>query len=393
MTTFTRADETVDTVTTTARNADLASVVSLLQDREARRLDIVAPATSLVAHNGEIIVKGVEPVLSDAGVTQVDGRFAPTVTGLEGIADKTGIPVRYLKTMHTERPALWAANINHWLQGGFDRGHVTHTPDERSFMVRMLKPGDPDQPGVLRALLSSSYKPVNDLDILLATLDGIREAGLAVEIESADLSERRMQVRLIAPEITTTGRALLKGYRSPFSGQSAEDLPVISAGLLLSNSETGNGAMTIQPRVRFEICKNGAVIDPLSAIRNVHLGRKMDDGVIRWSDSTQQRNLDLVRSQTVDAVRTFLSPEYLTETVTRLERKAGEEVESIDAVRDITKKAGFSKTQTDSILSHFVAGGQLSRAGVFNAATSAAQTVADADEATEMETLAVKVLA
>src|SRR5690606_20239204 len=103
----------------------------------------------------------------------------------------------------------------------------------------------------------------------------------------------RMYVRVVAPEVQALAPTLLAGYRSPFTGQSGTDNPTVFAGFEISNSEVGGGAFTIVPRLVIQVCNNGLKITK-DAVRNVHLGARLDDGVIRWSESTQRQNLDLV---------------------------------------------------------------------------------------------------
>jgi hypothetical protein len=71
-------------------------------------------------------------------------------------------------------------------------------PDRRNFLVRLFQ-ADSDNFGVARAVLSDSYKVIDNMDALMATLDGIREAGTDIEFDGLDLSERRLHARVVAP--------------------------------------------------------------------------------------------------------------------------------------------------------------------------------------------------
>lgn len=370
---------------TTTRNATLDDLVTVLRDQKGRALDVVAPATALFSEDARLRITGTEPVITEAGVTQADGYYTPTAVADEGIANKLGVPVAYLKRLRTERPDLYDANVNGWLYGAPDGA-----PDGRKFFVRCFR-GDDADTGIARAFLSDSYRPIDNFDVLTAALDGVREAGVAVNIVGADLTDRRMVVRVAAPQVQALAPTLLRGYRSPFTGESGSDNPTVFAGFQISNSETGGGAFAITPRLIVQVCRNGMTITK-DALRSVHLGSRLDEGVIRWSSTTMERNLALVRAQTVDAVTTFLDTDYMTRVITRLEALADEVVETPDAVKTITKAAGYTAEQQDAILSHFIRGGQTTRAGVFNAATAAAQTVEDGDTAFDMEGNAVRLL-
>jgi hypothetical protein len=128
-------------------------------------------------------------------------------------------------------------------------------------------------------------------------------------------------------------------------------------------------------------------------MRAVHLGGKMDEGLIRWSDETQQKTVELVRLKTRDAVATFLDTDYMEKVLARVEEKAGKEVSDANAaIEFVSKKSAFTQAEQAGILSYFVRGGQMTVGGVFNSVTAMAQTVTDADRAYEMELAGLKVL-
>jgi hypothetical protein len=176
-------------LTMAARNATLPDLVEVLRTQHAAKLDVVAPARDLHAIGGDLLVRGSgEPALSRDGVTRRDAIWRPTALADTGIADKLGIPVAYLRRLRAEKIDLYDANVNAWL---------ADNPNRR-FLVRGLTDGGSAEGGavggVMRALLSDSFRIVDNLDVLMSVLQGIREAGAAVEVTSADLSESRMFV-------------------------------------------------------------------------------------------------------------------------------------------------------------------------------------------------------
>ncbi|MFC0860756.1 hypothetical protein ACFHYQ_00445 [Sphaerimonospora cavernae] len=56
---------------------------------------------------------------------------------------------------------------------------------DRRFLVRALR-GTGDGAGVARAFLSDRYKIIDNLDVLMAALDGVRLAGADVRIDGCD---------------------------------------------------------------------------------------------------------------------------------------------------------------------------------------------------------------
>lgn len=372
----------------TTRNATLQDLVSMLQDQQIRKHDFVTPASRMHAENGYLIVTGSEPLITSEGVTENDGRYRPTAVFDEGAASALKIPAAYLKRLRDERPDLYDANINGWLLG--DPNNPTIGADPRSFLIRAFKP-DNDGVGYARALLSDRYGIIDNLDVLTAALDGVRQAGVEVDVTGGDLSERRMVLRVSAPDVKALAPSLLRGYRSPFTGESGTENPTVFAGFVLSNSEVGNGAFTITPRVTVEVCSNGMTITR-DAMRSIHLGGRMDEGVIRWSQETMAKQLELVTLRAKDAVATFCDTGYVEKVLVDLDEAAGRPVETVDAVRDVSKSLGFSQEHSEGVLTHFIKGGQMTRGGVMHAITAYTQTIDDADTAYDMEAVAVRAL-
>lgn len=376
-------------MTTTAindhlRNSELGTLARALESQRTRSLDLVVPAQQLRVDQGHFVIEGTEPQITEAGVTTADGLYTPTIVGDEGVAAKLEIPVRYLRRLRADNVELYDANVNSWL-----------ARDERSFLLRMLRSDDETRnivegtAGVMRAFLSDSYRVIDNFDVLLAALSGLQQAGVAAPKIQADLTDRRMVVRVQSTDVAALAPELLKDYRSPFSGQTGADNPTVWAGFVIANSETGGGAFTITPRLVVEICTNGMTMTR-DAMREVHLGGRMDEGVVRWSETTARKNLELVTSQTADAVATFMDRAYVERKVTELERAAGAKVaDPQQTIATVSKRLGFTQEQQTSILSHFIQGADVSAGGVLHAITATAQTLADGDAAYDMESKAV----
>lgn len=390
------------TLTLTTRNSELGRLAEILTEQNGRRVDIVAPASKLRSEGGIIHVSGTDVQLTADGVTTLDGRYEPTSIFDEGISAKLGIPLAYVRRMRTDRPDLYDANVNGWLRGtpiglrtGTPDGPVPlysdHDPirDPRSFMLRCFK-GDDDL-GVARAFLSDSYKVIDNLDALTAALQGVRESGVDIEIDGCDLTDRRMYVRVKAPAVQALAPELLGSYRSPFSGASGADNPTVFAGFVISNSETGNGSFSITPRLIVQVCNNGMTLTK-DAVRAVHLGGKMDDGIIQWSEETQRKQLELITAKARDAVATFLDVEYMQRVIRQLNELAGVPInDSAKVIEQVGKKL-FTEAQTAGILDHFIKGGAVTAGGVLHAVTSFAQTIDDADTASDLEDSAIKAM-
>lgn len=402
-----------------ARNATLQDLAALLQAQHTRKLDVVAPASTIKASDGRLVIIGAEPILGEDGVTPADGSYLPTDICDAQIADKLGIPVVYLRRMRVARPDLYDANVNGWLH---DRDG--EDGDRRSFLVRCFR-GDETGEGIARAWLSDRYGLIDNLDVLMATLDGVRRAGVEVEIDGCDLTDSRMYVRVVAPQVAAMAPDLLAGYRTPFTDGGAQragqwDLsvggggwtipralqaaqaegkgyepgaePVVFAGFVITNSETGGGAFTITPRIVVQICHNGLTMTA-DALRAVHIGAKLQQGAIDWSADTQRKALDLVVAQSRDAVAKFLDVDYVKAKVAELEDAAGAKVDdAVKTIATIGKTLNFTEAEQASILEHFFTAGQRTAGGIMHAVTSVAQTIESGDRAHELEAVAVRAM-
>ncbi|WP_322500187.1 DUF932 domain-containing protein [Streptomyces rochei] len=379
------AERATDVAPTGARNAGLSDLVRILEDQQRHKLDVIAPASALRLREGNVHVQGMESLITEDGVTEVDGIYRPTAVADEGIADKLRIPLAYLRRMRTGNVPLLDENVNAWLR---------QEPDRR-FMLRAFRgDGGPGRPaeGVARALLSDSYKLMDNFDLLLAALDGVKQSGHPTRVTGCDLTDRRMYVRVESEAVAVQARELLRGYRSPFDGRTGDELPMISAGFVITNSEVGAGAYSITPRAVIQVCRNGLTMTK-DVMRAVHLGGKQDEGVISWSGQTQRKTLELITSKTTDAVRTFLSREYIEAKLSEVEEAAGKRLaEPTKAIEHVTKTLSIGTEAKDMILAHFVQGGQMTAGGVMHAVTSTAQTLTDADQAAALEALAVPAL-
>jgi len=364
----------------TSRNGELAEVAAALQSRRTMADDYVVPARSLALNDdGQLIISEQMP----EGILPLERPHDLTTVASSQLAERCDIPLPYWRRMAEGHRDLLAANANYWLQR-----------DGRSFLVRTLRhPDDTDQPGLARAVLSNTYKVMDDLDVLMAALDGIQQAGLNPDtvVIRVDLTERRMVARIEAPEIAVLAPQLLAAYRDPRTGNSGRDYPVMHAGLTVSNSEVGHGKFVIKPRPVVQVCRNGMTREA-DAIRNVHLGARLDEGLVRWSDEAYARTLELVRVKARDAVATFLDTAYLDRVVADLEVLAGHQLaDPMGAIQYVGRQLAFTVDQERSILAAFIQGGDTSALGVAQAISYVAlDQDLDGDTAHDLESVALR---
>lgn len=382
---------------TELRRGDLDTLVAMLRRQHDVKYDVVVEGRDLAYTDaGLLAVKGGAVDMSNDGLTTLDALLAPTDSFESHVAQRLRIPRDYLRRMRTSsKLPLLAANVNTWLLD----------EPERRYFVRAFRDDDPTHVGVARALLSDSFDVGMDhLDALLAALDGVRAADAQIVVESAELTGRTMRLNVFSPSVHVIAEQLLAGYRSPFEGDArragrggALDLTTygdyephtVFAGWQLANSETGHGAFTIVPRFLVKVCGNGLVVKR-DAMRKVHLGAKLDKGVVRWSGETRKRNVELVRAQARDVVQRFLDVDYVQATIDSFSASAATPVsDATSTIERVARSCSYTEAEQTAILDHFIAGGQLTAGGVLQAVTSVAQTLDDGDRAAELEASAL----
>lgn len=365
------------------RNTDLATLSTMLREQNARKHDVVVAAQSIHAvpndeHGYVLYVEDGEPVGVDADGTIVTDflTVAPGDVMDDGLAGRLEIPRAYFRRMRNDAPALLCENINTWL--------------ERSDAMHMLRTFRTDEKHAFgRAFLSDRFECIDHFDIVLGVLDGVRSAAPSATVAGADLTDRKMRLRIVAPEVSLNVANLLGGYE--VYGRKATDFPLMWSGIEVTNSEVGAGAYTLAPRAVVEVCTNG-MTRSVDAMRRVHLGSRMEEGIVQWSDDTRRAQVELIRNQARDAVATFLSVDYLERFAADMAKAAGTEVTMPSkAVQHVAQALSYTDTEADAILGHFYTCGDHSALGLAQAITLHAQSTVDSEKAAEAEAQALEV--
>lgn len=439
-------------IITRVRNASLPDIMAILQDQEARRADVIVPASLMAYEHGNLVLASGEKtqILTDEGVTDLAGSYRPTTVADDKLAERIGAHGGFIRAMReqgrhdvidhvfndllhgggtdTAAEAEWA--LDHIEQPNQQAPYFPEFPAFKgAIMLRLLK-GDPGEEGVLRAALSGRYKIMDNLTVLLAIMEGIQRAEVDAIPTDFDLSDKKLYGRFEVPALAMLAPNLLAGYRSPFDGpgavqragadrpgmrlqggagwspQAALDAaaregqgyepgkePIVWAGFVVSNSDTGYGSRTIRPQIRVQVCKNGLTLLAESDSK-IHLGGEQAEGVVDWSLATQEKELALITAQTADMVAKWMSPEWFAPQVQAIEALAGTPIpEPEPVIKAIAAGVKFTKADQEGILAHFLRGGQYTSGGIANAVTSFSQTVGDADRAAELDGKAIPAMA
>ncbi len=330
-----------------------ALAMELDRQRVSKR-DLVLPS-ALIHHtthdNGatELLVQ--EP--------QEPRRYEVTPLARKQLADKLKIPLAYFERMRTEQPQLLDRNVNTWLEREGDR-HMLRTLDGR-----------------VRAVLSDRYRRLDNYDLaeqvfpILGKLDG--------RIESAELTETKMYIKYILPRLQYEMRV----------GD------VVQAGIVISNSEVGQGTLSVQPLLFRLVCSNGMIAADQS-LRKTHLGRAIgsDELVTVFQDDTLRADDQAFFLKVRDVVQSALSEATFMQVATKMQKTMGIELAGspVKTVEVLRQRYTLSEAEGDGVLRHLITGGDLTGYGLVNAVTHYSKEVADYDRATEFEALGGKLI-
>jgi hypothetical protein len=334
-------------------NLTLAALAAKIQYDEGRKADYLVPAASDLKMTPEatIAFKGsmgaaIELPANDTAHGQLAGLL--------------NVPKPYYDRMRNEAPALLASNVNTWLE---------RSPAGKRQMLRTY-------PEHVRAILSDSYRRIDHSEVAEVALTILGERP-NLQVVSCDVTESRLYIKAIDTSVVL-----------PVQGSKRVG-DLVEAGVCVSNSESGQGSLSIKPFHRYLACLNGMVLDK-GGMRAAHIGRKADvelqgllsEGTRRLEDELVLRKLrDVVRACfDMDKFRAFMDQV----SATTQQQITGDVNAAIEVLGNSTG-LGLNGGERSSVLAHLVRGGDLSRFGLMNAVTRTAEDVSSYDRATELE--------
>lgn len=282
------------------------------------------------------------------------------------IGERVKIPATYYDRCLQEDPELLAYNVNRWF---------SRQPEQR--MIRTLD-------GQVRAFLSNRYRPLDNWDLANVVLPVLKEAtGGALDVHSCEITEHRMYLKVIFPRIS-----------ADIGSRKVGD--IVQSGIVVSNSEVGAGALKVEPLVFHLACLNGMIA--ATAMKRHHVGRAAegnDESAYEiYRDETLAADDRAFWMKVQDTVKASVSEVAFAQLVDKIRAAQDEPIQTspLKAVEAMTRRFTFSETERESVLTHLIKGGDLSRWGMVEAITAASQDLPDYDRATEFERIGGVVL-
>lgn len=271
------------------------------------------------------------------------------------------IPTKYYNKMIDEYPKLLVTNVNAWF---------TKQPETR--MLRTLD-------GRARAFLSDHYCRIDNYDVaqrVLPILGGIKD----IRFESCQLTDSKLYIKAVNPRVE------------------AEVKPgdIVQSGIVVTNSETGQGTVSVYPLIYRLVCTNGMVVAD-SGVKRRHVGRLItdDEDLSLFRDETLKADLTAFLMKLEDIVRATTNEARFNLIVDKMREATGAKITSTDipGVVELTSKAfNLTTDENNGVLKYLIEGGDLSLYGMANAVTRESQDIEDYDRASELEVIGFDVL-
>lgn len=270
------------------------------------------------------------------------------------LASRLDIPKKHYDRLLTKHPDLLAHQVSHL----FDREH------ERR-MVRTLD-------GTARAFLSDKFRiDMDNYDVANAALP-VLQGVQGMEVLSCGVTDTRMYIKAQFPRL----RAEVKRG------------DVVTAGIVISNSEVGAGSLRIEALLYRLICLNGMIAGEL--LRKFHVGTRhgLDDNTFEvLTQETREKTAEAMKAVIHDVTKAATDATRFNDRITQLIDTTKEKVtgDVPKAIEVLGNRLNLTQDEESSVLRHLIQGGDLSRWGVANAVTAASQNIDDYDRATEFE--------
>ena len=242
-----------------------------------------------------------------------DGQFTLHDNAIGQLADRMGIPQRYLRGLASGEP--WAKQLAATLLNE----HSGWTQRSR-VLVRTVGTQ-------VRGVLSDSYRRLNSVEILTAFVQEAADQGAV--ISDAYMNDTKIWAETILP--------------TPLTVPTAKNGDVvIFAGARFSTSDYGDGAVDMRAFLLNGACLNGMVRE--SVMKQVHLGSKLPDN-LQLSQQTYELDTKTTVSAVRDLTKGLFSKDNLMKKAIEIQGASEMEVDFEHELKRLTRDGGLLKQE------------------------------------------------
>lgn len=242
-----------------------------------------------------------------------DGQFTLHDNAIGQLADRMGIPQRYLRGLASGEP--WAKQLAATLLNE----HSGWTQRSRVLVRTVGKQ--------VRGVLSDSYRRLNSVEILTAFVQEAADQGAV--ISDAYMNDTKIWAETILPTPLTVPTA------------NNGDV-VIFAGARFSTSDYGDGAVDMRAFLLNGACLNGMVRE--SVMKQVHLGSKLPDN-LQLSQQTYELDTKTTVSAVRDLTKGLFSKDNLMKKAIEIQGASEMEVDFEHELKRLTRDGGLLKQE------------------------------------------------
>lgn len=242
-----------------------------------------------------------------------DGQFTLHDNAIGQLADRMGIPQRYLRGLASGEP--WAKQLAATLLNE----HSGWTQRSRVLVRTVGKQ--------VRGVLSDSYRRLNSVEILTAFVQEAADQGAV--ISDAYMNDTKIWAETI--------------LSTPLTVPTAKNGDVvIFAGARFSTSDYGDGAVDMRAFLLNGACLNGMVRE--SVMKQVHLGSKLPDN-LQLSQQTYELDTKTTVSAVRDLTKGLFSKDNLMKKAIEIQGASEMEVDFEHELKRLTRDGGLLKQE------------------------------------------------
>lgn len=242
-----------------------------------------------------------------------DGQFSLHDNAIGQLADRMGIPQRYLRGLASGEP--WAKQLAATLLNE----HSGWTQRSR-VLVRTVGTQ-------VRGVLSDSYRRLNSVEILTAFVQEAAQQGAV--ISDAYMNDTKIWAETILP--------------TPLTVPTAKNGDVvIFAGARFSTSDYGDGAVDMRAFLLNGACLNGMVRE--SVMKQVYLGSKLPDN-LQLSQQTYELDTKTTVSAVRDLTKGLFSKDNLMKKAIEIQGASEMDVDFEHELKRLTRDGGLLKQE------------------------------------------------
>jgi hypothetical protein len=200
------------------------------------------------------------------------------------------------------------------------------------------------------------------------------------EVLSCDITETRLYIQAATPKV---------------KAEAVGD--IVQAGIVVSNSEVGAGALSLEPLLYYLRCLNGMVMPRVMS--RYHIGRKtdpmfeLDSAAEYYTDATRELDDKAFWSKVRDVTEGLFDKDRFTAMVGRFEEATDQKLKVVtEAVEEVSNRFKLNEDESNKVLNHLIEGGDTSLFGLINAVTATASDVENYDRSVELQRIGGHIL-